>query len=99
MSDGKDPDEPRPATPAAPARQPRHGRAPSDGTAHDRGRAIVEAAGLLEWRNRHAGLLVGIGGIIVGVARPGPLGAANIALGVLASPSGGTAAGATAHPA
>lgn len=44
---------------------------------------LVEAAGLLGWRNRHAGLLVGIGGIIVGIARPGPLGAVNIALGVL----------------
>jgi hypothetical protein len=43
----------------------------------------VAAYGLLGRRDDYAGLLTGAGGIIVGVARPGPLGAACIALGVI----------------
>jgi hypothetical protein len=38
---------------------------------------IVAAAGLLGRRNDHAGLLTGVGSIITGIARPGPLGAAE----------------------
>jgi hypothetical protein len=43
----------------------------------------MAAYGLLGRRNDHAALLTGAGGIIAGAAHPGPLGAANIALGVI----------------
>jgi hypothetical protein len=42
---------------------------------------MVAACGLLGRRIDHAALLTGAGGIIAGTARPGPLGAADIALG------------------
>ena len=42
--------------------------------------AILEACALLRRRNDYAGLLIGIGSIMAGIARPGPLGAVNIAL-------------------
>jgi hypothetical protein len=42
---------------------------------------IMAAYGMLGRRNDLAGLLIGADGIISGIARPGPLGAADIALG------------------
>ena len=44
---------------------------------------MVAAYGLLGRRNDYAALLIGAGGIIAGIARPGPLGAADIVLGVI----------------
>jgi hypothetical protein len=44
---------------------------------------IVEVAWLLGRRSGHAGLLIGAGGIVVGIARPGVLGWLDIAVGVI----------------
>jgi hypothetical protein len=43
---------------------------------------LVVVAGLLGWRGGWSGLLVGAGGIVVGVARPGVVGVLDIATGV-----------------
>jgi hypothetical protein len=44
---------------------------------------IVELAGLLGRRSGYAGLLIGAGSIVVGIARPGALGGLDIVMGVV----------------
>jgi hypothetical protein len=45
--------------------------------------ALVEVAGLLGRRSGYAGLLIGAGAIVVGIARPGLMGGLDISVGVV----------------